>query len=283
MNRGRQSHRKISEATWQRVHELLTTSLAGFSPTHAAEKLDALYNISMSDESLRTYMKQKGLFIRARRSRSPYRSKRPRKLYFGQMIQLDGSYHAWFKDCGPRCTLIAFIDDATSKITSLHFAEAESTSALYSGFKQHIERYGIPISLYSDRHSVYPINDKVARANGAQSQFQQICGKLNVELIHANTPQAKGRVERLFRFLEDRLISELTLPNISSIQEANIHLPALIDLLNERYAKTALGKEDVHRCAKQFNLTEILNHVLSTTIGPLNTTINSSKFLKISH
>jgi len=258
-NKGRESHRKVPESTWSKIEIILKNELSGFGPSHAQEKLaQEPYNIVISAESLRRRMRKLGFPLKKRRSRSPYRSKRPRKPYFGQLIQLDGSTHDWFGPRGPRCTLIALIDDATSKIVSLWFAPAESTFAVMEALKIYLTSYGIPLALYTDQHSIYRVTTKNAREAGALSQVELACKKLDIEVIHANSPQAKGRVERLFGFLQDRLVSELAYRAISSIDEANKVLPELTELLNKRYEKAPLLAGDANRPLAQHNLREIL-------------------------
>ena len=163
------------------------------------------------------------------------------------MIQIDGSPHAWFARRGPRCTLIVFIDDATGRLVQLAFAPSETTAVYLGVLRRHLEQYGRPVALYSDRHSIFRIN-QVEPANGATTtQFGRALAGLEIEAIHARTPQAKGRVERANQTLQDRLVKELRLRGLSDLASANAYLPAFMADFNARFAVTPSSAEDAHR------------------------------------
>ena len=143
------------------------------------------------------------------------RQRRPR---FGELVQIDGSPHDWFEGRGPRCTLIVFIDDATSRLTGLHFAPAETTRAYLVALKSHVLAHGCPLAFYSDRHGVFRVNAKDAVSGDGKTEFGRVAERLRIDLIHALTPQAKGRVERANQTLQDRLVREMRPRAISSIQ-----------------------------------------------------------------
>ena len=257
-NKGKESKSKIDAATWQRIDTLLATDLQGMGPAHATEKLNALYSIDVSAESIRKYMHQKGLMMHCRKPRKPYRSKRPRKMYRGQLVQMDGSYFAWFKHDPERYCIIALIDDANSEITTLWFCQNETTLDALMSLKKHIESYDIPLALYTDKHSSYRMIDRAAFERGELCDFQKACKKLGIQNIYANSPQAKGRVERLFRFLQDRLPHELALMGIATIEQANQREAEIRALMNKSYAKKPLFSETKSRPASLYNVHEFL-------------------------
>lgn len=172
---------------------------------------------------------------------------RLRRERFGELIQIDGSPHDWFEGRRDNCTLIVFIDDATSKLTSLQFFPTETTKAYMEVLKNHMTTYGRPVSLYSDRHSIFRVNQKEAKTGDGHTQFSRALETLDIESIHAQTPQAKGRVERVNKTLQDRLVKEMRLNGINNLDEANAFLPEFINAFNQRFGKQAKNKEDAHR------------------------------------
>lgn len=257
-NRGKPSTKKIPESTWGIIRAVLDGHLAGFGPTHLAEKLQKHpYNLTISSESLRIWMHRNNYPIRKRRPPSAYRSKRPRRLYYGELVQLDGSYHDWFQGRGPWCTLIALIDDATSTIMTLLFVERETTWSVMESLRLFIERHGIPGALYTDQHTIYRIPSAQNREAGHKTHLQIAAEKLGIDIIHAHSPQAKGRVERLFRFCQDRLVNELSCRHISTIEAANKCLAKLMPELNAIYAKKPALPGNVCRPSSDYNLSEI--------------------------
>ena len=161
------------------------------------------------------------------------RDRRPR---FGELIQIDGSPHDWFEGRGPRCTLIVFIDDATSRLTALRFAPVESARAYLETLRCHVLKYGCPLAFYSDRHGIFRVNAKDAQSGDGKTELGRVAARLKIELIHALTPQAKGRVERANQTLQDRLVKEMRLRNICSIEAANAFVPAFIGFWNGKFA-----------------------------------------------
>ena len=157
--------------------------------------------------------------------RQDLRQRRPR---FGELIQIDGSPHDWFEGRGPRCTLIVFIDDATGRLTALRFAPVESGQAYLAALRDHVLTHGRPLAFYSDRHGIFRVNAKDAASGDGKTEFGRVVERLKIGLIHALTPQAKGRVERANQTLQDRLIKEMRLCNISSMEEAQAFLPSFI-------------------------------------------------------
>lgn len=253
---------KISNRIWDSEQEKLAINLLkndwnGFGPTFAAEKLLELHKIKISAETLRNRMIENGLWAVNSR-RISHRIRRVRKSAFGIMIQLDGSPHDWFEGRAPKCTLLVFIDDATSKIVWLEFSKGESVYGVMKATKNYFQHYGIPASFYVDYGSVFSVN-KANPNRDKITQFERAMKELEVEMIHANSPQAKGRVERSNKTHQDRLIKEMRLHNISSIENANIFLQDYyMEKHNLKFAKEPADSTNVHRSSKDINLDNIL-------------------------
>jgi hypothetical protein len=170
---------------------------------------------------------------------------RERRGQWGELIQIDGSPHDWFEGRSENCTLLVFIDDATGKLTQLRFVKTETTLAYLHVLHDHIVAYGVPVALYSDKHSIFRINAKDADPD-AETQFSRAARGLGITCIHANSPQAKGRVERANQTLQDRLVKEMRLARIDNMDVANAWLPIFIEDYNQRFAVTAKSPVDAH-------------------------------------
>ena len=261
-SRGRQSNRKLPKKLTEKVVRLYQEKYQGFGPTLAAEKLLELEGIAVSKETLRTWLIEAGQWQKGRKVRA-HRQWRERKSNFGEMLQLDGSHHDWFEGRRPKCVLMAYIDDATSRVYA-RFYEYEGTIPAMDSFKRYIRKYGLPMSIYMDRHTTYKstaapsIEDEI---NGTEplSEFGRALTELEVKIIHAYSPQAKGRIERLFKTLQDRLVKEMTIRGISTIEEANKYLESYLAAHNKRFAVKAKEREDLHRdIPKGLDLDKIL-------------------------
>jgi transposase len=261
-SRGRESNRKLPWEVKEQVLALYRQNYEGFGPTLAQEKLFERDGICISDETLRTWLLGAGLWKKKRKGKQ-HRQWRPRKDRYGEMIQVDGSHHDWFEGRGPACVFMGYIDDATGKVYG-RFYEYEGTIPAMDSFRRYIRKYGIPMSLYMDKHSTYKSTGEPTieeQLNGTEpiSEFGRALKELGVELIHANSPQAKGRVERLFNTLQDRLVKEMRLRGISSIAEANAFLKEYLPIFNRRFARKAAHIENLHRpIPKGLNLHRIL-------------------------
>lgn len=244
--RGKPSNNRISDTLKEYALSIIKAHYYDFGPTLAAEKLLEKHDIKLSVESIRMLMIKAGIW--APRSQKAKRSYQPRyrRERFGELIQIDGSSHYWFEERGSKCTLLVFVDDATSKLTSLYFAPSESLYTYCLATKQHIERYGKPIAFYSDRLGIFKIKEKHNK-EVLMTQFGRALYELNIDLICANTCQAKGRVERANLTLQDRLVKELRLRGISNIESANKYLPEFIEDYNQRFAKSPHINTDAHR------------------------------------
>ena len=216
-----------------------------FAPTLAWEKLTEVHGYGVSVETLRKWMVAEGLWRSKKRRGARIHQSRPRRPALGELVQIDGSPHAWFEERGQRCTLIVFIDDATSRLMALRFAEAETTEAYMRTLRGYLDQHGRPVAIYSDKHSIFRINQK--DREGDLTQFTRVLKTLDIQPIHANTPQAKGRVERANQTLQDRLVKELRLRGIDDIQSANAFLPAFIADYNQRFSVAPQTSQNAHR------------------------------------
>jgi hypothetical protein len=260
--RGRESNRRTPKKLVERVKHLYREKYQGFGPTLTAEKLSELDGIEVSRESIRTWLIGSGQWQKRRKGRK-HRNWRERKSNLGEMLQLDGSLHDWFEGRRAKCVLMAYIDDATSRIYC-RFYEYEGTIPAMDSFKRYIRRYGIPLSIYMDKHTTYkspaePTIEEELSGSTPLSEFGRALSELEVKIIHAHSPQAKGRIERLFNTLQDRLVKEMTLREISTIEDANRYLGTYLSFHNRRFAVMAKGQEDLHReVPKGIDLDDIL-------------------------
>ncbi len=231
--RGKRPNNSFSTEFRATVISLLKGRYADFGPTFACEKLREIHGLSLSVETLRKWMIEEGLWRERRRKIARIYQRRMRRPSYGELIQIDGSPHDWFENRGPRCTLIVFIDDATSALMALRFVPAETTRAYMETLRGYLNDHGVPLALYSDRHSIFRVNNP--EREGELTQFTRAIKTLGIEPIHANSPQAKGRVERANQTLQDRLVKEMRLQNISDIETANAWLPTFIEAYNNRF------------------------------------------------
>jgi hypothetical protein len=247
--RGRESPHKLKESLRKQVLKLYDEKYEGFGPTLATEKLYERDGIKISDETLRHWLLNEGKWQK-RKSRK-HRQWRVRRSCFGEMEQFDGSEHDWFEGRGPKCVLLGYIDDATNKRYS-RFYKYEGSKPGMDSLGRYIKKNGIPLSLYLDRHAAYkskgkPTIEDELNNREAMSQFERAAKELGIRVIHAYSAQAKGRVERDFRTYQDRLVKEMRLEGISSIEEANKFLPGFLTKHNKRFKFEAASPGDLHR------------------------------------
>lgn len=242
--RGKRPNNSFSTEFRATVISLLKGRYADFGPTFACEKLREIHGLSLSVETLRKWMIEEGLWRERRRKIARIYQRRMRRPSYGELIQIDGSPHDWFENRGPRCTLIVFIDDATSALMALRFVPAETTRAYMETLRGYLNDHGVPLALYSDRHSIFRVNNP--EREGELTQFTRAIKTLGIEPIHANSPQAKGRVERANQTLQDRLVKEMRLQNISDIETANAWLPTFIEAYNNRFATSPRTTDNAH-------------------------------------
>ncbi len=252
-SRGKESSQRMDREIEAKILELLRTKYENFGPTFAGEKLESLDNILVSKEWLRQLMLKNGLWQKKRKRRTS-RKWRPRKEYFGQLVQLDGSEHRWFSGSDQMLTLIAFIDDATSRILHASMCSSESTENVMQATKSYFLEHGKPLALYTDRGSAYKVNTHNPN-DDLCTQYERGLSVLEVELIHAYSPQAKGRIERNFGTLQDRLVKELKLADITTIHEANIFIKnTFIPEHNKRFSVYPVQNADLHTPTSEFEL-----------------------------
>jgi hypothetical protein len=232
------------------VIRLYRAQYKDFGPTLASEKLLERDRIEISDETLRRWLIEAGDWKKSRK-RGRHRQWRERKHHAGEMVQMDGSHHAWFEDRGGPCVLMSYIDDATGEAFG-RFYEYEGTIPAMDSFKRYIKKNGLPMRVYLDKHSTYkstakPTIEDELNGVGPLSEFERALRELGVEVSHAHSPQAKGRIERLFRTLQDRLVKEMRLRGIRTIEEGNPFLEEYLPLYNKRFSVRPKEKDDLHR------------------------------------
>lgn len=240
---GKPSNNRLEPDLAKKALQLVHERYADFGPTLACEQLRVRHQLDLSKETLRHLMIEAGLWIPKAARSAKLHQPRERRPCVGELVQIDGSRHRWFEGRGQACTLLVFVDDATGKILQLHFAETETTASYFEATRRYIERHGKPQAFYADRAAVFRSPMATGRT---RTQFQRALDELNIELICANSPQAKGRVERLNRTLQDRLVKEMRLEGISDMASANAWCGTFINRFNDGFARIARSPLDVH-------------------------------------
>jgi transposase len=257
---GQSSPNHIPANIKNKIIELAKEKYKGFGPQLMSEKLETEDTLKISRETLRQILISEKIWKPKKEKKKSVHQRRERRSCFGELVQIDGSPHAWFEDRAPKCCLIVFIDDATSHIIYLQFEPVESTAAYLRGIQSHLTTYGIPLAYYSDKHQIFKVNNaQTLEVNN--TQFERVCATLAIEGICAHSPQAKGRVERVNRTLQDRLVKELRLAGISSIIAGNQFLKTYVPLHNQRFAVEPANLQDAH--VKNTLATETLDDILS--------------------
>ena len=245
--RARPSNNRLPPETITQARQLLRTRYYDFGPTLAQEKLSAAHGLRLGVESVRQLLISEGRWQSRRAHKVVIHQMRERRARCGELIQIDGSPHDWFEGRAPRCTLLVMVDDATSRLMHMQFVEAETTFNYFAAVRAYILRHGKPGAFYSDKFSVFRVNIPNALTGTGLTQFGRAMKELEIELICAHSPQAKGRVERANQTLQDRLVKELRLRAISSMAEANAYLPEFLRAYNDRFAVAPRAGEDAHR------------------------------------
>ncbi len=285
-SRGKTSNRKTAEETRDNVLRLYREKYHDFGPTLASEKLKEEDGIRISEETLRNWLIKEGIW-KSKRKRKPHRQWRERKECFGEMVQMDGSHHDWLEGRGPKLVLMAYIDDATSRVFA-RFYDYEGTMPAMDSFRLYVEENGLPQSLYADKHSTYKsqrkltIEEELEGIEEPLSQFERALDELGVEMIHAHSPQAKGRIERLFSTFQDRVIKEMRLKGIKTKEEANEFLKSYLPEYNRRFSRHPANETDVHiRPPEELNLNNYLCIKTERTLRKDNTISHESKLYQI--
>jgi transposase len=260
--RGKPSNHHLDAGVMQQALDLIKEKYADFGPTLAHEKLSEVDKLEISRESVRQLMIAEGIWKPRRAKQAPTHQMRERRACIGELVQIDGSDHAWFEDRGPKCTLLVFIDDASGQLQELWFVPDETFFAYCEASRHYIERYGKPVAFYSDKHGIFRVNQEQTSGSGSGlTQFGRAMQELEIQIICANSPQAKGRVERANQTLQDRLVKELRLRSISDMQSANAFLPEFREDFNRRFAMQPRSTHDAHRpLLKTDNLDLIFTH-----------------------
>lgn len=256
--RGKKSNNQLAENLKLQAVDLIRLHYPDFGPTFAQEKLVEIHNLKISISTVRGLMIKHKIWQPGRSTAEKVHKCRVRRECFGELVQMDGSYHDWFEGRGPKCCLLVLIDDATSRLLALKFVLWESVFAYFDLLKNYLVAYGRPLSLYTDRHAIFETTRKNEK-DYKDTQFNRAATELNIELILALSSQAKGRVERVNQTLQDRLVKEMRLANISTIEEGNAFLPSYLENHNSRFAKKAKSSIDAHReLGHEHNLKQIL-------------------------
>ena len=242
--RGRASNRKIDDAVRESMLELVRQRYTDFGPELAREHLAREHGFTHSTETLRGWMIEAGLCRPKKRRAKRVHSPRARRACLGELVQIDGSHHDWFEGRSPKCCLIAFIDDATGRVLGGRFESSETTQGYLGVLECYVNEHGAPLALYSDRHSIFTKHD---REDPKPTQFERALLQLGIESICAHSPQAKGRVERLFQTLQDRLCKAMRLAGIDNMEQANAWLGAYLAEHNARFAVAPREAADMHR------------------------------------
>ncbi len=251
-SRGKDSSHCVPKKIKEKALKLFREKYSDFGPTFASEKLLDVHAIKVSKETLRLWLNKENIPYEKRKGRK-HRRWRERKHHFGEMVQMDGSHHDWFEGRGPKCVLMGYIDDATGSVYG-RFYDYEGTMPAMDSFKRYIKRYGIPQSVYLDKHTTYKSTAKQSIEDELEdikpmSQFERSLSELEVTVIHANSPQAKGRIERQFRTLQDRLVKEMRLAGVKSVDQANEFLIIYLPKHNIKFKVKAVSEVDLHRPA----------------------------------
>jgi transposase len=241
--RGKPSNNRLAPEVAQKALELVRDHYADFGPTLACEQLRERHQLELSKETLRNLMIEAGLWIPKAARRSRLYQPRERRPCVGELVQIDGSRHHWFEKRADPCTLLVYVDDATGRILHLHFAGTETTASYFEATRRYIEQHGKPQAFYADRAAVFR---SPSATNRTRTQFQRALDELGIELICANSPQAKGRVERLNRTLQDRLVKSLRLEAISDIETANAWSRDFVQRYNAGFSRVPRNQFDAH-------------------------------------
>jgi len=245
--RGKPSNNQLDEQVKQGAIDLIYRQYHDFGPTLAQEKLTEKHGLELSVETVRKLMITEGLWKPKKAKKLVVHQMRERRACFGELVQVDGSPHPWFEERGEECNLLVFIDDATGKLMELYFTPGETTFSYFAATQRYLTRYGKPVAFYSDKNSIFRVNIKNALSGSGMTQFGRAMKELDIEIICANTPQAKGRVERVMQVLQDRLVKEMRLRDISDIETANEYTAEFITDYNDRFAVQPKSSHNAHR------------------------------------
>jgi hypothetical protein len=246
--RGKASNNRLPCGLAQQALQIIRDQYPDFGPTLACEQLRERHKLVLSKETVRRLMIEAGLWATRSEQRAPLHQPRERRSCLGELVQIDGCRHRWFEQRGDTCALLVYVDDATGRLLHLHFAQTESTSSYFDATRRYIEQHGKPHAFYADRAAVFRSS---AANRRAPTQFQRALDELGIELICANSPQAKGRVERMNRTLQDRLVKSLRMNGIADIESANAWCDQFVKEYNERFARAPRSELNLHMPLRQ--------------------------------
>jgi hypothetical protein len=284
-SRGRPSNRRIAGKIRDKVIQLYRKQYPDFGPTLASEKLLERDAIRVNDETLRMWLIEAGDWKKTRKRRG-HRQWRERKHHYGEMVQMDGSHHDWFEGRRPGCVLMGYIDDATGAVFG-RFYGYEGTLPAMDSFKRYMKKHGLPLSVYLDKYKTYKSTAKPTiqdELNDVEplSDFERALRELGVEVKHANSPQAKGRIERLFGTLQDRLVKEMRLRGIRTLEEANIFLEEYLPIYNRKFSVSPKERDNLHRpLGRGLNLDAILCKKTQRTLRNDFSVAHNSKLYQV--
>ncbi|MGH7890281.1 MAG: ISNCY family transposase, partial [Thermodesulfobacteriota bacterium] len=248
LRRGKPSPNRLSIKLRERALKIIQAKYPDYGPTLAAEKLKGKHKLELSKETIRKLMIGAGLRKSKRRRDLKVYSRRTRRSRIGELVQIDGSYEHWFEDRGEKCCLIVFVDDASSRIQLMRFSKNETSEDYLKLLDSYLRQYGRVSAFYSDKHSVFRVTRKERNEDRKwTTRFHEVLKELDIELICAHSPQAKGRVERAHGTLQDRLIKELRERKISSIEEGNLYINEFTEFYNNKFGKEPASQENAHR------------------------------------
>jgi transposase len=259
VRRGQASNNRLDARIVQQALDLIEEKYRDFGPTLAHEKLTEVHHLGISRESVRRIMIEAGIWKPKRAKQPSAHQMRERRACFGELVQIDGSDHAWFEGRGPKCTLLVYIDDATGQLLELLFVPSETFFGYCEATRHYLERYGKPVAFYSDKHGIFRVNqERPMGTTSGLTQFGRAMDELDIQIICANSPQAKGRIERANQTLQDRLVKELRLHGISDMQAGNMYLPEFREDFNQRFAVAPRSTHDAHRPLLKTDLLDVI-------------------------
>lgn len=259
--RGKASNNQLAPGVAKTALELVREHYADFGPTLACEQLRDRHAVILSKETLRHLMIEAGLWTPKAERRAALHQPRERRACLGELVQIDGSRHRWFEKRAPACALLVYVDDATGRLLQLHFAETESTTSYFEATRRYVQQHGKPQAFYSDRAAVF--RSPLAKADTC-TQFERALDQLGINLICANTPQAKGRVERANRTLQDRLVKQLRLEGIDDINAANAWCGEYVKRYNAQFGRTPINALDLHTPLRATDNLELIFTICET-------------------
>jgi len=278
--RGKPSNNRLEAGVKQQALDMIKEKYEDFGPTLAHEKLTEEHKLQISRESVRRMMIEEGLWKPKRAKQPPVHQMRERRACFGELVQIDGSDHEWFEGRGPRCSLLVLMDDATGQLMELWFVAHESFFGYCEAVRHYFERCGKPVAFYSDKHGIFRVNNEQTVGLGSgMTQFGRAMQELDIQIICANSPQAKGRVERANQTLQDRLVKELRLRGISDMDSANAYLPEFREDFNRRFAVAPRSTHDAHRPLLKTENLEVILTRQKTGLLSKNLTVQANKII----